>query len=139
MSDMSGLCAMTSEGGDVREAALSVMSRAHTREIAPSDLVVDGWAVGWFFVAGEDLRADSTAVSCYQDRFMGKGGLKQTVLLLSLMAQNCSKIDPKEIMFFNCYFKTHRMLLPLGMLFPASTGTRIAPTVCRVGCEDFSP
>lgn len=130
---------MTSEGRDVQEATLSVISRACTREIGTSDLVLDGWAVEWFFVAGEDLIADSTALSCYQDRFMGRGGLKRTVLLLSLTAQYFSKIDPEGIVFFRYYFKTHQMLSPLGMLFPASTGIRIAPIVCRVGCKDFSP
>lgn len=63
---MSDLCAMTSEAGNVQDATLSVMSRAYDREIGTSDLIMDEWAVVFFFIAGEEWIADSTAASCYQ-------------------------------------------------------------------------
>lgn len=101
LSDMSDLSAMTSEGGNVQEATLSVMSRAHAREIGTSDLIVDEWTAGVYFIAGENQIADSTAASCSQDRFMGRRGLRQTMLAIAVIygSKLYKKLTPRGSLF----------------------------------------
>lgn len=117
LSDMSNLCTMTSEGKHVQEATLSVMSRAHTREIGTSGLIVDEWAIGVFFYHWR--KSDSWQYSCVllPGQIYGEERAQTDYAgyCCHLWLKTIEKIDPKGIRFLSCYFKKYWVLSPVGV------------------------
>lgn len=135
LRDMSDLWAMNQREG---------MFRRLPGKLVPVIWLLMGGQLGYFLMIRENQIADSPAASCYWNRFMGKRGLRQTMLAIAVIygSDLYKEFTPVRSCFPAVILKCTECFcplfeFPLEILFPASIGTRITLTTCTEWCKDF--